>query len=105
MALQKEKTLPSGVTGNYWRVSGLRFTRGDMQLDMTISLYKDGTPGLAPLGAFYTVRVTLSPQDLLGNLVAMAYTKIKDYANSDVPNTDGNGTHKGIADLADSIDV
>ena len=105
MALQKEKTLTSGVTGNYWRVSGLRFARDGMKLDMTVSLYKDATPTLAPLGISHNFSFVLTPQELVGNLVAMAYTKIKAYANSDIPNLDGVGTHKGCQDLVDATDV
>lgn len=105
MALQKEKTLPNGAVGNYWRISALQFNRATMKLDMVISLYKDSTPTLAPLSNGHVVSTVLTPQELVGNLVAMAYTKIKAYANSDVPNIDGNGTHKGIPDLVDAIDV
>jgi hypothetical protein len=105
MALQKEKTLPNGAVGNYWRISALRFDRATMKLDMVISLYKDSTPTLAPLSVGHVVSAVLSPQELTGNLVAMAYNKIKAYANSDVPNVNGGGTHKGIADLVDATDV
>jgi hypothetical protein len=105
MALQKEKTLSNGATGNYWRISTLQFNRATMKLDMVISLYKDSTPSLAPLSNGHLVSAVLSQQELTGNLVAMAYNKIKAFANSDVPNVDGNGTHKGISDLVDAVDV
>lgn len=105
MALQKEKTLPNGTSGNYWRISALQFNRTSMRLDMVVSLYKDSTAGLAPLGCNYTVSTIITQQELVGNLVTMAYNKIKAYANSDVANADGNGTHKGIADLVDATDV
>lgn len=105
MALQKEKTLASGVSGNYWRVSMLQFDRSTMSLEMQVSLYKDSTPNLAPLGVHHRFKFTITQQEIVGNLVAWAYTKIKDYAESDIPNLDGNGTHKGCEDLVGATDV
>ena len=105
MALQKEKILASGVSGNYWRVSALRFTRDGMKLDITVSLYKDATPGLAPLGISHSFSFVINQQEIVGNLVLMAYNKIKAYANSDLPGVDGQGTRKGCPDLVDAIDV
>lgn len=105
MALQKEKILASGVTGNYWRVSGLRFQRAGMKLDMTVDLYKDSTPGLAPLGVSHQFSFVITQQEIVGNLIAMAYNKIIAYANSDLPGIDGQGTRKGCPDLADAVSV
>jgi len=105
MALQKEKVLDSGVSGNYWRVSALSFYRDGMKLNMTVSLYKDATPGLTPLGISHNFSFVVTPLELTGNLILMAYTKIKAYANSDIPNLDGVGTHKGCEDLVGAIDV
>lgn len=105
MALQKQKDLPNGTSGNYWRVSHLNFTRDTMRLDMSVSLYKDSTPGLSPLGVRHNFSFIITQQEIVGNLISMAYDKIKAYASSDVPNADGNGTHKGCADLDGSTDV
>lgn len=105
MALQKEKVLASGVSGNYWRVSVLYFERDTMSLQMRLSLYKDSTPGLTPLGIHHDFKFTITQQEIVGNLVAWAYNKIKDYAESDVPNLNGVGTHKGCEDLVGALDV
>lgn len=105
MALQKEKVLASGVSGNYWRVSMFHFDRDRMALEMRVSLYKDSTPNLAPLGIHHNFKFTITQQEIVGNLVAWAYGKIKTYADSDIPNLDGNGTHKGCEDLAGATDV
>ena len=43
---------------------------------------------------------TITPEEITGNLISWAHTKILTYANSDIPNIDGVGTHKGCADLA-----
>jgi len=77
MALQKEKVLANGAVGNYWRVSHVGFERASMKLALKLDLYKDGTPGLAPLGASHAFIFTISSQELTGNLIAMAYGKIK----------------------------
>lgn len=105
MALQKEKVLASGVSGNYWRVSGLRFQREGMKLDLTVDLYKDGTPGLAPLGVSHQFSFVITQQEIVGNLVLMAYNKIKAYAATDIPGIDGQGTRKGCPDLYGATDV
>lgn len=80
MALQKSKTLASGESGNYWRVSNMRFSRADMSLEIEVALYKDATlaaSGSSPLPFSYKFRFTITQQEIVGNLVAMAYTKIK----------------------------
>jgi len=105
MALQKEKVWASGVTGNYWRVSGLRFTRETMTVEMKVDLYKDSTPGLTPLGVSHQFSFVITQPEISGNLIAWAYGKIIAYSNSDLPGIDGQGTRKGCPDLADAITV
>lgn len=105
MALQKEKTLANGAVGNYWRISGMRFERATMKIDFIVDLYKDETAGLTPLGCSHQFSFILLQQEIVGNLIALAYNKIKAFAASDIPNIDGNGTHKGCADLDGAIDV
>jgi hypothetical protein len=77
MAFQKEKSLPSGAVGNYWRVSHLHFERATMIVQITLNLYKDSTPGLAPLGKDYEFSFSITQADIAGNLVALAYTKMR----------------------------
>lgn len=99
MPFQKEKSLPSGVSGNYWAVSDLRFSRSSMQVELVVSLYKDNTPGLSPLGLSHKFSFEITPEEITGNVISWAHTKILTYANSDIPNINGVGTHKGCADL------
>lgn len=99
MALQKEKSLSSGVSGNYWAVSDLRFNRASMGVDIVWSLYKDNTPGLTPLGLSHAFHFKITPQEISGNLFTWAHTKTLAHANTDIPNIDGNGTHKACPDL------
>lgn len=105
MALQKDKALSSGVSGNYWRISHVLFKRKGMVLDLVIDLYKDSTVGLDPLGCSHSFRFIITQPEVMGNLITLAYTKIKDFSNSDIPNLDGVVTHKGCEDLAGAIDV
>lgn len=104
-AFQKEKTLTSGVTGNYWAVSDLAFHRRTMTVDLVVSLYKDNTPGLTPLGLSHRFSFVITPQEMTGNLISWAHTKILAYANSDIVNFNGEGTHKGCPDLIDATVV
>lgn len=79
MALQKEKVLPSGETGNYWRVSELSFKRQGMRVTAVMSLYKTAelaAAGTAPLPHSYSFSFTITQQEIVGNIVALAYTKI-----------------------------
>jgi hypothetical protein len=77
MAFQKEKTLLNGAVGNYWRVSFLQFSRNSMTLTIVLDLYKDSTPDLAPLGKSHTFQFIITQQEVVGNLVAWAYTKMR----------------------------
>jgi len=70
-----------------------------MKLDLLIKLYKDNTPGLSPLGLSHQLSISLTVQDLAGDIVTLVHQKVLEFANSDIPNVDGNGTHKGCADL------
>lgn len=105
-AFQKSKDLPSGVTANYWKIIKFGYDNETQILDLHIKLYKDNTAGLAPLKQ-YQLSVPVSRAALLasGNMIAFAHQKILDYANSDIPNVDGNGTHKGFPDLIDATIV
>lgn len=73
MALQKEKTLPSGEVGDYWRVSELSFHRSGMKLDIVLSLYKSAAvaaTGAPPLPCSHQFSFVITQQDIVGNLVA-----------------------------------
>ena len=100
MPFYKEKLLPSGVTGNYWAISSLNFNRdAGFKVEVVVSLYLNNTPGLKKLGLSHSFSFTITPEEITGNLISWAHTKILTYANSDIPNIDGVGTHKGCADL------
>lgn len=99
MPFQNPKTLSNGVTGNYWAVSSMTFTRATMTVNLTVSLYLDSTPGRPPLMASHQFSFVITPAEISGNLIAWAHNKILAYANSDVANMNGIGTRKGCPDL------
>jgi hypothetical protein len=70
-----------------------------MKVNLVVSLYKDNTPGLAPLGKSHSFSFKITPQEITGNLISWAHTKILAYADSDIVNFNGEGTHKGCPDL------
>ena len=76
-----------------------------MTVDLVVSLYKDNTPGLTPLGLSHRFSFVITPQEMTGNLISWAHTKILAYANSDIVNFNGGGTHKGCPDLIDATVV
>lgn len=109
MALQKEKTLPSGEVGDYWRVSELSFHRGGMTLDLTLSLYKDAATaatGAPPLPHSYRFSFGVTQQEITGNVIAMAYTKIKAAVAALHPPTLGSGDSVSwYPDLVGAVDA
>lgn len=106
MAFQKEKTLPNGAVGNYWRVSFLQFSRNSMSLVIVLDLYKDSTPNLAPLGKSYTFQFTITQQEIVGNLVAWAYGKMRTEIETLHPPISGEGEPASrYPDLLGAIDV
>lgn len=109
MALQKEKTLPSGESGNYWRISELHFRRAGMTVSATLSLYKSAelaAGGSSPLPASHTFIFVITQQEILGNVVAIAYAKIKAMIAALHPPISGSGEDSSrYPDLVGSIDA
>lgn len=89
MAIQKDKILPCGVTGNYWKITDISVNKMTNVVTYIIALFLDlahGHPdGSTSLGLTkqYTFQSTRS--DLQGNLTSMGYTLIQAKANSLVP--------------------
>lgn len=109
MALQKAKTLPSGESGDYWRVSELSFHRQGMKVDLVMSLYKSAAvaaAGAPPLPHSYQFTFTVTQLELTGNLVALAYTKVKALvAELHTPITGSGDPASHYPDLLDAVDV
>ncbi len=90
MAIEKEKILPNGTVGNYWRVYHVGIDIGidpnNLKVTFTLGLYlnKDTSDSGAPpmvknkIYAFYFTRT----QILSGNILALGYTAILAKANT-----------------------
>jgi hypothetical protein len=87
MAIQKEKTLPNGAVGNYWRITTITIDRQNLTIVGTIALFKDAATsaaGAPPLGAQKIFRFPFTMQEFAAapNAIAFIYGKIAAYANS-----------------------
>ena len=106
MALQKEKTLANGISGDYWKIVEISLNRLQKKARCLISLFKDAAhKDTSPVGPSLQFEFALTDQEMAGDITAVLYAKIKTYANSDIPNIDGNSTRKGSDDLVDAIDA
>lgn len=84
MALIKEKIFPNGISGNYWKVTGLTLDLLTDQGSIRLDLYKD-SEAEAPLklpGSTKNFKFQIDHVNVMNNTLAAAYPKIKAYANS-----------------------
>ncbi|NDD53271.1 hypothetical protein EBZ39_05255 [bacterium] len=79
MALIKEKILPNGAKGNYWKITRVDAIESKMILVVWITLFqsKEKADNNLPLGRSYSIEVKLkSKEDLKGNLLKKSYESI-----------------------------
>lgn len=86
MAIEKEKTLKSGVTGNYWRVTTVVIDRQNFKVVGQIALFKDkaaSDSGKLPMPLTKTFKFPLVMEEIVPptNIVAYVYEKIMTAAN------------------------
>lgn len=103
MPIQNSKTLASGVTGNYWKITKLNIDLVSLVTNFEISLYLNSTHGNDGVSApvfrkTYTTSVTLT-QIMTGSVTSL-YASLLAKANSSVPNIGSGGTHIFDPDLA-----
>jgi hypothetical protein len=82
MALIKSTTLPSGITGEYWKLTSFagKKSAGGATAAATLSLFKDAQHASSePIGgASLSFKFEFTDQELVGNMPALLYQKIKD---------------------------
>ena len=114
MAIQKSKTLASGASGDYWRITQINIDRQNLQIQGTIALFKDAAASAAgqpPIGAakvfqfpFTMVEFAASP-----NAIAFVYAKIKARAaqtlSYDLSGAPIDPPRAVDPDLVDGVDV
>ena len=107
MALKKTKELPSGVTGEYWKVTGIYVDREKLTLTATISLFKDkaaSDAGKSNLGICGTFSKVFTKEELMNDVVPMAYLMVKELANDPRPSI-FRGINASCNDLKNAIDA
>lgn len=80
MALKKVKELPSGATGEYWKVVQVSADRLKSELSCKIALFKDkasSDAGKKHLGFVISCSSVFNKQQLSGDLTALAYQMVK----------------------------
>lgn len=85
MALQKNKTLLNGVTGNYWKVISIECDRLALTLRCKISLFlsKDiADSNKASLGLVKSFLFQTTKDQLAGDITALSYILIKTDVNT-----------------------
>lgn len=99
MAIQKSKTLPNGVTGDYWRITTIHIDRQNLRVAGQVALFLDqaaSNTGKQPIGAHKTFRFPFVAAEIAPptNLIAYVYGKIiaqaeavitKDIRGNDLP--------------------
>lgn len=83
MALKKVKELPSGVSGEYWKVIQVSADRLGLKLSAKIALFKDkaaSDAGKQHLGLILSTEKQYTKEQLAGDLTALAYLMFKDKA-------------------------
>lgn len=83
MALQKSKTLASGVTGDYWKIIKTTVDKMNMTAEFQMELFlNEAHKSAKPLYCKKTFTFTIVGSDLNENIILLGYTKIKAFINS-----------------------
>lgn len=107
MALQKSKTLKSGLSGNYWKIVGEHYCRMSRVMTWHIALYKDrdaSIGGLSHLGLVKPFSKALTYAESAGNRTEIGYLHIIEVADDEVI-LPGGGTTLRDPDLAGAESV
>lgn len=83
MAIRKQKELPSGLSGDYWKIIDEKVDRLTWECTFKIALFKDqasAAAGHLPLGAVKIYRFTVDKALLDGDRTELGYQKIKEKA-------------------------
>lgn len=102
MALSKEKTLPSGITASYWRICQYHVYRKTKTVEYCISLFLNQSQTVS-LTAPKKVTFQLTTEEMEGDIVAIGYQKIKEFANTETLSF--NPLLSQFSDLRGSTDV
>lgn len=79
MPFLREVTLKSEEVGNFWAATSMNYSQKGMVIKVQLSLFKSAAAFAAhaePLPKSYNFTFTVTPQQLTGNIIALAHTKI-----------------------------
>jgi hypothetical protein len=109
MGLQKQKVLPNGTEGNYWKITSLVADKMSLKLTVRISLYVSkamSDDGKINLNVHHIFTGPFTKQELSGDLTALGYQLVKQKVSGAEP----VGPQKGLEimahrDLTGAIDA
>lgn len=115
MALQKNKTVLSGFTGDYWRICQIKMNYDRTEAVMTIALYKDQTAreaGALPIdqfqhdfGSSYHDETYSGGEDVMKNAsLKEAYHVLKTKAQEEAQK-DEEEQNEDLVFFADAVDA
>ena len=88
MALSKNKELESGVIGNYFKVTQFILNKMEMKMFCKLELFlNEAHKNGKALETYKTYNFPVSSQELSGDIIELAYDKIKSYSNEVVSPT------------------
>lgn len=114
MAIQKAKTLPSGVSGDYWRITTIAIDRQNFIIKAQVGLFKDAAASAANkphMGLVKTFEFPFTMVEFLAapNAISFVYSKIIAKAETMITHTfDGTELPEPVAydqDLAGGVSV
>lgn len=79
MAISKEKTLSNGAVGNYWKIYEVKILKINMRITYYMVLYMDKAHADLDqrLGPDKSFEAEVSKSELIGDIIALGYAKIK----------------------------
>lgn len=107
MALKKEKELPSGVSGEYWKIVSVQLDRIKLELTVKIALFKDKAAsdiGKQAMGVSHSFSGIITKSQTEGDLVTAGYTMIKAQIAGEAPSV-MSGKLLAYNDLKNAIDT
>lgn len=111
MAIQKNKILANGSSGNYWKIVREVCDRVALEMVVEIALFLDkaaSDAGKQDLGEKKVFRFRVNREQLAGDRTALAYSLIKSKASSMVlapRGREGDNLVMFDSDLANGLDV
>lgn len=99
MALKKLKTLPSGVSGEYWKITHLAIDRASKKVTCIFDLFVSkelSDAGAKPLGVQKKFVLDLTKEEIETDLIENCYIKVKAKAQTMVIPVGGSANSEKV---------